>query len=134
MSKLKTCLLAGLLLPLLLTPVAHADKIAVATYRTHASADVAYSGVMKALVERKYTLKFANKEQQSIQADKMAWGGGGETASVFITITKKTDETEIEATFTRRSGIIGGRGPAKWAQDIADTLKLELPDLVTTIK
>lgn len=120
---------------LLIAVPAHADKITVGTYRTKEAPDKVYSEAMRVLTQLRYSVKFTDKAQGAIQANKTAFGNGAEYATVFITINKDGDGASIEATFTRHAGFVAlrGGGPDTWAKNFGDDLKKELPDLTAEI-
>lgn len=114
---------------LALTGTAFAEKLFVAKYRAQELVGIVFDNTVKAMTAEKYTLRSADKSQGTIQAIKMAWGSGTEYASVFITVHQAGNQTEIEATFTRHPGIVGGGSPRKWATVFENDLKNSLPDL-----
>lgn len=132
MSGFRTTLKAVIctaMINLALTGTAVAEKQVTAKLHSQETVANVFDDTVKAMNLEKYTLKLADKSQGTIQAIKMAWGSGTEYASVFITIHQVGNRTELEATFTKHPGIIGGGSPQKWAALLKNDLKNSLPDL-----
>lgn len=113
---------------LMISVPASAAKTVVGTYNTSQSADKAFFEAMRSLTQEGFVLKFTDKAQGTIQADRMAWGSGTPAYSAFITISKDGHETSIVATFTKNPGIIG-HSADKWANAFGRDLKIALHDL-----
>jgi hypothetical protein len=125
-----------LLACLLFVVPAHADKITVGTYHTKENQDKVFADTMRVLTQLRYAVKFTDKAQGAIQANKTSFDVGAEYATVFITIIKDGDGASIVATFTKRGGFVTlrGGGPDKWATLFGDELKKDLPDITADIK
>jgi hypothetical protein len=120
---------ALLLAGLLASSYARAEKVTVAKYRTTEKKSSVYAATIEAITHNRFTLRSTDKAQGTIQAYRAAWGGGGEFASVFITVEECGSDSCIEARFTRHSGIVGGGSPDKWASDLASELSRTIRDL-----
>jgi hypothetical protein len=112
----------------MLTGPAQAAKPVIGSYHTNESIEKVFSESMRALTQEGFVLKFTDKAQGTIQADKMAWGSGTPAFSVFITVSKDRDVTSIVATFTKHPGIVG-HSAGKWADSFGRDLKAAFPDL-----
>lgn len=128
LAKLKLSIYVALI-GMTLTAPAAAEKLAIAKYRTNVPAAKVFDGVVRTITLEQYSLRLADTSQGTIQAVKMAWGSGTEYASVFIVVHPVGNQTEIEATFTRHPGIVGGGSPRKWAAVFANDLRKLFPDL-----
>jgi hypothetical protein len=112
---------------------APAQTTAVGKYKTNESFEKAFLTNLRTIPTSEFTLKSSDKEQGTIQAVRMDKTGRHEYASLFVLVTKGTNNVLIEATFTRNSGFLGGGKPVDWAKKYGDKLKSELPDLTVEV-
>jgi len=112
---------------------APAQTIAVGKYKTNETFEKAFLSNLRTIPLSEFTLKSSDKEQGTIQAIRMDKTGRHEFASLFVLVTKGTNNVLIEATFTRNSGYMGGGKPVDWAKKYGDNLKSELPDLTVEV-
>lgn len=104
-----------------------AQKGAVLEYHTHESYDKVWVETLQAVTAARFIVRQENKEQGTINAQLMGWGGG-EYAAALVVVGKEENGVFIRVMFTRRSGDIG-TGPKRWAKDFGGALKKALPDL-----
>ena len=112
---------------------APAQTTAVGKYKTNENFEKAFLTNLRTIPTSEFTLKSSDKVQGTIQAIRMDKTGRHEYASLFVLVTKGTNNVLIEATFTRNSGFMGGGKPVDWAKKYGDKLKSELPDLTVEV-
>jgi len=112
---------------------AHAQTSAVGKFKTNENFEKAFLTNLRIIPISDFTLKSSDKVQGTIQAIRMDKTGRHEFASLFVLVTKGTNNVLIEATFTRNSGYMGGGKPVDWAKKYGDKLKSELPDLTVEV-
>jgi hypothetical protein len=110
-----------------------AQTIAVGKFTTKETFEKAFVTNLRTIPTSEFTLKSSDKEQGTIQAIRMDKTGRHEFASLFVLVTKGTNNVLVEATFTRNSGYMGGGKPADWAKKYGEKLKAELPDLTAEV-
>lgn len=109
---------------------ARAEKVAIWKYHTTEPFDKVYAETLQDVSLIRFIVRETNKDQGTINANLMAWGGiGGEYGALFIVISKETGGVCVKATFTRHSGSIG-TGPHRWATQLGNRLREAFPDLV----
>lgn len=106
-----------------------ADKVAEVRLRSKEPTDKVFAEALRTISLQGYSVKFTDQAHGTIQANKQAWGGYGEYASVIVTIQKSGDYVTVDAIFTRHSGTIRGGQPPQWAKKFGDELKKSIPDL-----
>jgi hypothetical protein len=106
----------------LLSAHAIAQKALVCKYHTHEDYDKVYVETLQAVSEAKFIVRQENKEQGTINAQLMSWGGFGEYAAAFVIVGKDKDGVFIRAMFTRRTGDIG-TGARNWKKKFEGSLK-----------
>ena len=104
-----------------------AQKGAVWEYHTRESYDKVYVETLQAVTAARFIVRSEDKQQGTINAQLMGWGGG-EYAAALVVVGKEEGGVFIRVMFTRRSGDIG-TGPKRWAKDFGGALKKALPDL-----
>jgi hypothetical protein len=125
----KTFLLSAVVLCSALIPVsAGAQKASVFKYHSHQPYDEVYVDTLEAVSAAKFIVREENREQGTINAQLMSWGGMGEYAAAFIIVGKDKGGVFIRAMFTRRTGDIG-TGAKSWNKHFERSLKKQLPDL-----
>jgi hypothetical protein len=107
---------------------AGAQKASVFKYHTHEPYDKVYVETLQAVSAARFIVRQENREQGTINAQLMSWGGMGEYAAAFVIVGKDEDGVFIRAMFTRRTGDIGS-GPKSWKRNFERALKKSLPDL-----
>jgi hypothetical protein len=113
---------------LLISAHAAAQKATICKYHTHESYDKVYVETLQAVSVARFIVRQENKEQGTINAQLMSWGGFGEYATAFIIVGKDEDGVFVRAMFTRRTGDIG-TGAKSWKKNFGAALKKALPDL-----
>jgi hypothetical protein len=108
---------------------AAANKVSEVKFRSKEPIQKVFTEALRAISLQGYTVKFTDASGGTIQANKQAWGGYGEYASVLVTVRKDGDAVLVDAIFTRNSGTMGGGQPPEWAKKFGDTLKKTIPDL-----
>ena len=104
-----------------------AQRGAVWEYHTRESYDKVYVETLQAVTAARFIVRSEDKQQGTINAQLMGWGGG-EYAAALVVVGKEEGGVFIRVMFTRRSGDIG-TGPKRWAKDFGGALKKALPDL-----
>jgi hypothetical protein len=121
-------LLAVVLCPALIPMPAGAQKASVFKYHSHQPYDKVYVDTLEAVSAARFIVREENREQGTINAQLMSWGGMGEYAAAFVIVGKDEDGVFIRAMFTRRTGDIGS-GAKSWKKNFERSLKKSLPDL-----
>ena len=121
-------LLAVVLCPALIPMPAGAQKASVFKYHSHQPYDKVYVDTLEAVSAARFIVREENREQGTINAQLMSWGGMGEYAAAFVLVGKDEDGDFIRAMFTRRTGDIGS-GAKSWKKNFERSLKKSLPDL-----
>lgn len=121
-------LLAVVLCSALIPISAVAQKASVFKYHSHQPYDEVYVDTLEAVSAARFIVRDENREQGTINAQLMSWGGMGEYAAAFIIVGKDEDGVFIRAMFTRRTGGIGS-GAKSWKKNFERSLKKSLPDL-----
>jgi len=121
-------LLAVALCPALIPISAEAQKASVFKYHSHQPYDKVYVDTLEAVSAAKFIVRDENRDQGTINAQLMSWGGMGEYAAAFVIVGKDEDGVFIRAMFTRRTGDIGS-GAKSWKKNFERSLKKSLPDL-----
>lgn len=112
-----------------LVPIpAGAQKASVFKYHSHAPYDKVYIETLQAVSAAKFIVRQENREQGTINAQLMSWGGMGEYAAAFVIVGKDENGVFVRAMFTRRTGDIGS-GAKSWKKNFERSLKKSLPDL-----
>jgi hypothetical protein len=107
---------------------AGAQKASVFKYHSHEPYDKVYVETLQAVSAARFIVRQENKEQGTINAQLMSWGGMGEYAAAFVIVGKDENGVFIRAMFTRRTGDIGS-GAKSWKKNFEKSLKKSLPDL-----
>jgi len=105
-----------------------AQKAMICKYHTHEPYDKVYVETLQAVSVARFIVRQENKEQGTINAQLMSWGGFGEYAAALVIVGKDEDGVFIRAMFTRRTGDIGS-GAKSWKKKFGGALKKALPDL-----
>jgi hypothetical protein len=121
-------LLAVALVPALIPISAGAQKASVFKYHSHQPYDKVYVDTLEAVSAARFIVREENREQGTINAQLMSWGGMGEYAAAFVIVGKDENGVFIRAMFTRRTGDIGS-GAKSWKKNFERSLKKSLPDL-----
>jgi hypothetical protein len=121
-------LLAVVLWPALIPISAAAQKASVFKYHSHQPYDEVYVATLEAVSAARFIVREENRDQGTINAQLMSWGGMGEYAAAFVIVGKNKDGVFIKAMFTRRTGDIGS-GAKSWKKNFERSLKKSLPDL-----
>jgi hypothetical protein len=121
-------LLAVVLCPALIPMPAGAQKASVFKYHSHQPYDKVYVDTLEAVSAARFIVREENREQGTINAQLMSWGGMGEYAAAFVIVGNDEDGVFIRAMFTRRTGDIGS-GAKSWKKNFERSLKKSLPDL-----
>ncbi len=126
---MKRMLLLAVVLCSGLVPLsAGAQKASVFKYHSHEPYDKVYVETLQAVSAARFIVRQENKEQGTINAQLMSWGGMGEYAAAFVIVGKDENGVFIRAMFTRRTGDIGS-GAKSWKKNFEKSLKKSLPDL-----
>jgi hypothetical protein len=125
---MKQALLLTILCTLISAP-ALADKVAEAKFRSKSPVDQVYAAALRTITLQGYSVKFTDQAHGTIQANKQAWGGYGEFASVIVTVTQSGEQVTVSVLFTKHSGTLGGGKPKQWAEKFGRELRKSLPDL-----
>jgi len=107
---------------------AGAQKASVFKYHSHEPYDKVYVETLQAVSAARFIVRQENREQGTINAQLMSWGGMGEYAAAFVIVGKDENGVFIRAMFTRRTGDIGS-GAKSWKKNFEKSLKKSLPDL-----
>lgn len=121
-------LLAVVLFSGLVSLSAGAQKASVFKYHSHEPYDKVYVETLQAVSAARFIVRQENREQGTINAQLMSWGGMGEYAAAFVIVGKDENGVFIRAMFTRRTGDIGS-GAKSWKKNFEKSLKKSLPDL-----
>lgn len=126
---MKRMLLLAVVLCSGLVPLsAGAQKASVFKYHSHEPYDKVYVETLQAVSAARFIVRQENREQGTINAQLMSWGGMGEYAAAFVIVGKDENGVFIRAMFTRRTGDIGS-GAKSWKKNFEKSLKKSLPDL-----
>src|ERR1035438_4115358 len=83
----------------LISAHAIAQKATICKYHSHEAYDKVYVETLQAVSVAKFIVRQENKEQGTINAQLMSWGGFGEYAAAFIILGKDSDAVFIGVMF-----------------------------------